>query len=233
MNSNKKTIAYAVVSLIAIAGGYFIYKYFSEKAAFKSGQKQPQPKGLEPAKTASGNSVPTPSVDSKFPLKNGSKNDYVKELQDALGIGIDGIFGKKTLAALQEQTGKTQIANYDELQQTIANIIANDNASDTVGTKSARAASILNQFTSNQSNNLGLTDLYTFRATPLKEYIYDSPSGKYISNGMFVNLAADSVYNLNDYQPSFVTDDGLLMINVPNGELQGYYKVNPMDITIQ
>lgn len=233
MKGNKKTIAYAVVSLVAIAGGYFIYKYFSDKAALKSGIPQPQPKGLAPDKTASGKSIPNNSVDSNFPLKNGSKNTYVKELQDALGVAIDGIFGKKTLAALKEQTGKTQISSYDELEQTISNIIANDNASATVDSKSARANSILNQFTSNQSNNLGLTDLYTLRATAGKGYIYDSPSGNYLSNGTFVNLDTDSTYNLNDYQPSFVTEDGYLMIYVPSGNLQGYWKVNPNDITIQ
>jgi hypothetical protein len=233
MKGNKKTIAYAVVSLIAIAGGYFIYKYFSDKAALKTGVPQPQPKGLAPDKTASGKSIPSPNIDSNFPLKNGSRNTYVKELQDALGVAIDGIFGKNTLAALQEQAGKTQIANYDELEQTIANIIATDNASAASDTKSARANSILNQFTSNQSNNLGLTDLYTLRATAMKGYLYDSPSGNYLSNGTFVNLDTDSTFNLNDYQPNFVTADGYLMINIPNGNLQGYWKLNPNDITIQ
>ena len=67
----------------------------------------------------------------------------------------------------------------------------------------------------------------------MKGYLYDSPSGNYLSNGTFVNLDTYSTFNLNDYQPNFVTADGYLMINIPNGNLQGYWKLNPNDITIQ
>lgn len=229
MQGSKKTIAYIAVSLVALTGGYFIFRYFSDKAALKEGQPQPQPKGEIPAKTNSGKSVPTPSVDSKFPLKVGSRNDYVGELQDALGIATDKIFGKQTLAALKEQTGKSQISSYDELQQTIADIIAYDNAQNVVSDKSSRANSIINQFNS----GIGLTDMVLLNDSVFRGFIQDNVSNDYKSTGMILNWKKGKVLNLNDYQPDFVMDDGSLMLYVPHGTLQGYWKVNPNDITIK
>ncbi len=60
------------------------------------------------------NSTPTPS--SLFPLKLGSRNSKVAELQAALGgLTVDGIFGSKTQAALLAKHGKLTISNQDEL----------------------------------------------------------------------------------------------------------------------
>ena len=48
-----------------------------------------------------------------FPLKKGSKNNYVKAVQIALGLKADGIFGAKTEAAVKKATGKTVLYHAD------------------------------------------------------------------------------------------------------------------------
>lgn len=45
--------------------------------------------------------VPVITTSKGFPLAAGSRGSEVKELQRALGVSADGIFGKQTLAALK------------------------------------------------------------------------------------------------------------------------------------
>ena len=77
----------------------------------------------------------TPTKTNEYPLKIGvgSKSNPSKAvmvLQDMLGTTIDGIFGKNTGAALQEQTGLNQINDANQLQQVLDQIYNQDNAID-------------------------------------------------------------------------------------------------------
>ena len=98
-----------------VIGGYLIYNQLHPTRVLN--KPQPTPKPTKPD---------TKTETSYFPLKKGSNNDYVGQLQDELGIAIDNQFGKDTLAALKEQTGKTQINDYNDLIATLTLIDNND-----------------------------------------------------------------------------------------------------------
>lgn len=57
--------------------------------------------------------ISTKDVAANFPLKNGSRNGYVKDIQIVLGITADGIFGSNTESAVYNATGKKALYIYD------------------------------------------------------------------------------------------------------------------------
>ena len=60
--------------------------------------------------------VPAPAAASSlFPLKNGSNNSKVRELQTAIGVTADGAFGPQTEAALVSFSGLHQVDTQSEL----------------------------------------------------------------------------------------------------------------------
>lgn len=54
-------------------------------------------------------SIPDPRPTSIFPIKYGSRGEKVRQLQMALAINPDGIFGTNTLNTLQKKAGVMQI----------------------------------------------------------------------------------------------------------------------------
>lgn len=53
------------------------------------------------------------TYDKNFPLKRGSKNNYVKAVQIFLNLKPDGVFGANTEAAILKATGKTELWHAD------------------------------------------------------------------------------------------------------------------------
>jgi len=119
MTERQKNILIPIVLIGVVAGVYVYVKKFNAKPASKFQNKQPVvKKEVKPAPV---------KEQQTFPLKVGSNNAYVKQLQDALGITIYGQFGKDTLAALKEQTGLSQIDTYDMLNNVYNYIFLFDN----------------------------------------------------------------------------------------------------------
>lgn len=56
-----------------------------------------------------------------FPLKLNSRGQYVRNLQQWLGLKIDGIFGAGTLSALKKRTGQSQIDSLEQLNYLLGN----------------------------------------------------------------------------------------------------------------
>ena len=101
----KGTVTKVIAGALALAGVYFIYKYFQPKKKEAAAPAEPTP-----------TPTPLPLPISGFPLKKGSKGNAVKSLQQLLlkidskilpKYGADGDFGSETEAALKAQTGKT------------------------------------------------------------------------------------------------------------------------------
>ena len=131
MNKNKKSNSLTVI-LISLGSLAFVAGVYLGVKAISSNKKKTLPKsGGSKAKdntqtTNNGgqNNATTPSK-NVFPLGYGSRDEYpnteVRQLQSALsGLGasaliIDGIFGKKTEAALVAQTGKNTVGSQSEL----------------------------------------------------------------------------------------------------------------------
>jgi len=219
--SAKKTLGYVAISVILLTGGYFIYKYFSTKPT--TGVPIPAPIPPKPPVVN-----PKTNTDEGFPLKVGSKNDYVKQLQDELGVTIDGIFGKDTLAALQEQVGKSEIKSYDELQAVIDQITQQDAASLAVDARAKRSNDILDKFF-----NSSVSNIVTLQPSVWKLYNYDSTSNQYVKSNMVLNFKMNQKLNIDDYQPFSVMNDGYLVVNCTRGVNSGYWRVDPSDITLQ
>ncbi len=58
-------------------------------------------------------STTTEQYKANFPLKKGSKNNYVKAVQILLGLTPDGVFGAGTEKAVKDATGKIQLFHSD------------------------------------------------------------------------------------------------------------------------
>ena len=217
----KKTLGYVAITAILLTGGFFIYKYFSTKPVI--GKPIPTPMPPNPPIVN-----PTNNTEDGFPLKLGSKNDYVKQLQDELGVIVDGIFGSKTLAALKEQTGKSQIQSYDELQSVIDQILQQDAASLETDSRAKRSNDILDE-----AFNTSPSDILVLKDTVWKLYNYDTVSNQYVKSNMILNFKKNQKLNLNDYQPFSVMNDGYLVVNCTRGVNSGYWRVDPSDITLQ
>jgi hypothetical protein len=134
-----------ILSPLVLGMGYVVYTLLKggKSKVPDSYPKKDQPTDTKPVVN---HNVQT----SEFPLKIGSgskvkPNKSVMTLQDMLGISIDGIFGKNTLAALQEQTGLTQINDANQLQQVLDQIYNQDNAVD----YSKYTLALLNQYNYN------------------------------------------------------------------------------------
>ena len=93
----------------------------------------------------------TPASD--FPLKKGSSNNNVMSLQDALGVTIDGVFGAKTLAALQAQTNLSSISDANQL----ASVIAQLNQQKSISAYDSATKILINNY--NNGSNLSFLNL--------------------------------------------------------------------------
>jgi peptidoglycan hydrolase-like protein with peptidoglycan-binding domain len=108
MKKHGKKILIAFALILAAAAAWYYFK--KRKASqVEPGQPTPTPAGSPPA----------PAVSGPWPLQQGSRNTYVKALQQHLnkahgaGLVIDGIFGPKTEAAALKYEGKASFTNTD------------------------------------------------------------------------------------------------------------------------
>jgi hypothetical protein len=205
MKFNFKKNWYYLVPVVI--GAYLIYRQFAKKN---------DPKSDAPI-------LPTPPITpaptSDFPLKRGSKNKTVETLQELLNIGlqangstllvVDGDFGGKTLAALQEIYEEDSIANQAQLDN-LRSVVNDQNW----GNK------LMNAYNTH-------TFSYLLVKTPIKLIGYTKNfEGLWTKNGKNLTLPAKK-YNLNDYAVKGVASDGTLRIQIMNGALAGtYYSEN-------
>jgi hypothetical protein len=110
MTFNKK---YIIPVVLAIVGGYYIIRSLRKTSSVLDNNGNVD---------TGGGSTTTPTPNTDFPLRKGSKGPLVKRLQQAIGIDKlpkykdDGDFGNETLAALKLITaGKTEIKNIAEI----------------------------------------------------------------------------------------------------------------------
>lgn len=195
--------------LVPVAiGAYLIYRQFSKKN---------DPKGDAPPPTPI---VVPPSTD--FPLQKGKINSTVETLQTLLNTAlqaqgktllvVDGNFGGKTLAALQDLSGKSSISNQAELDALRAQLNESNELSSELdwGWKLVDA-----------SKSGRYTKLVVKAPTTLRGFTKNF-QGVYISNGKNLDLPARQ-YSLADYQVKAVAKDGTLRIEITNGALAGTY----------
>jgi len=170
----------AILTPIAVVGGYFYVKSQKTKA-LKLGEEQNiknNPKDV------------VVSAKNTFPLKVGVKdNDYVRTLQAALGVGVDGDFGtKETLPALQLKANKSEIKDLQDLNDTIATIKSYTQSQ-------SRIDRIFELLDNNQSTAIVLN-----KNASVSEMIYDKITDMWTNSGTIKNLGKGFQFSTSKYQ---------------------------------
>lgn len=213
MNATLKKILW-----VAIPSGVMIglfYWWYSKNKTPQTTLVTPSQPGSTPPKTVS------PSVGNpNFPLQNGSRNALVNQLQTALGVTSDGIFGPQTLAALQSQFGISAVPD----QNTLTAII-NSAGNNGVATRNL-ALNLYNQFVA------GGVDIYCQNAYFADE-VNESSSGTLTPTGQGFQMTPGQQFDNTVYTIDGVTTYlGQLIIKVSSGPLQGEYTVDPSAVQL-
>lgn len=158
--------------------------------------------------------TPVSKPNPAFPLKSGSNNLYVKELQSALGVTADGAFGAATLSALQSQFGISSIQSEDQLNSIV------DQADEI-----------------NKNFDLALAEQGTFAAGGVCISVYPdtfcaqinvAPDGTVTPTGTGITLSSGKYYDPAYYTLGGATKMGLALMNVTaNDGTAGQYTVDP------
>ena len=210
----KKVLLY-IVPPVAIIGIIYIINRQSIKKKISEGVKNSPLPETNIAATSQ------PSTTNVFPLKKGSKNNKVAELQRILGIEDDGTFGSQTESALKSFSGKTTVDSQSELSTLAAKKSNQQNASQSI----SRAQELLKQF---QSGGL---NIYTQVDTICYGYTQDY-AGAINYNSKNITLKRATKFGNSDYKLIGYTKAGNLQMQVTRGELAGTYVVNPNSITL-
>lgn len=203
----QKVAIIGIPTVAAIGIGYWLYMKYSKPPKKSVSLKNPAsvpPKKLQPVSVSSSGS---------YPLMQGSNNALVKQLQTALGVTADGIFGANTLAALKAQYGVTSVPNAATL------------ASITGGTASASQATLAAQSLSDQFANGGL-DIWIGGDYFATEVTEDS-SGNMTYTGYGFDMTYNETYDNTYFQLDGATMMGMCILRVSSGTLQGEYLVPP------
>lgn len=170
--------------------------------------------------------IPPPAPkNSSFPLRNGSRNSYVTQLQQALGISADGIFGTQTENALRSAAGITSIRDEKEFNDVLAKIKGTTSAFTDREGKLARGNDLLQKFKTGNYSIQGLEKSFWEKGTTDYSGAFNrSGTGIYINKGITLNKA--------DYSLVEVTQLGNIIIYVNKGTLMGSYIGDPRTITL-
>jgi hypothetical protein len=122
MNKNKN-LPYLIGGglLLVGVGGYFLYKSLKDKRELEKSRE----KDAETPSTTKGGSVsPAQTLTKSFPISKGTfNNEYVAQMQTALGVTADGDWGNKTETALQNRGIKiSSIPNISVFNNLISDI---------------------------------------------------------------------------------------------------------------
>lgn len=202
-----------LAGIVTITGIILIWRYLK-------GKNPPSDDGDSMADSIAAKPKQAPA--SSFPIKVGSKNDLVKQLQQALGISDDSIFGPKTLAALTAQTGKTSITSQAEFDKVITDlqkkpiVLAGKNRADSL-TAQWKAGSSL--------------QLMALQKVTVAQFVQDAARALH-PTGKSVILAANVKLSRKDYVPQGASTSGFLVFDILNGALKGRYKVDPSKMTV-
>lgn len=211
MNKTTRRILLIGGPLLIVAGVIVFINLRGKKKAVEDVKKSPLPE--PPASKAF-------TVASDFPLKKGSNNSTVSQLQRILGVDADGIFGPKTESALKSFAGVIQINNQaelDALQQKKASL---QNQEQSAG----RANQLYSQYKS------GAYNIFVTQSGYMLGYIADAFGAINYSNKRLILEKGKTLPA--HYKLIGVTKGGNLMVDVTEGVNAGTYTVNPTIISL-
>jgi len=212
-----------IFSVPILVGLYLIYKQFSN-----SKNSAPTADAVNPSDNLDINNKATTA--KQYPLQNGSRNSKVKSLQSLLNTAltcqngtllvVDGIFGKKTQAALQSLYGKASIDNDGDFTLLKNKLAATCSKSNNLNW----AWQLIDKQNSGGSSAMVVNSpisMYQVVQSDPFSLTYD-PSWKAVTPQNVISLPQLS-YSLNDYQIKSATNSGDLRIQILNGDLAGMY----------
>lgn len=212
--------------------------YFFKKYKVPAKKPLPDTNGFlaEPVLTANnGGIVPadfftgqTNSSGCTFPLKKGSNNPCVGQLQAALGgLVIDNDFGSKTLAALQAAFGVSEVKDATDLSNKINSLKnANNSLSNLSGSQK-----LLEEY----KTRPGLKYIKCLGSTAWIGVISNGSTTSYAwkSDGYQLNVHEGLLMSLADYKLMTVDQvTGNVIINCNKGGNQGYWSVPSNKISL-
>jgi len=218
MAYNKKILIYVGLSVIALTGGFLIYKYFQKG---NEGKITPVPEPLP---------KPIKEIESGlFPLRKGTYNNkYVAMLQYELGVTADGDFGPITYGALKSKTGKVQISNYEDLMATIDYINGMDDAS--ALEKENKTLRLIQDY---KSNDFGYSNIVLNSDSVFRGLTLSGVSTTFTPTKFVLNLKSGQKLSLKDYELYSVAQNGDLIIYCNKGKNIGYWQVNPNNVELK
>ncbi len=186
-----------------LVGGVVVYASVRKKRGVPDPGDAVQP-ALQPA-------------DSIYPLKKGSNNSKVTELQKLLGVAADGIFGSQTEAALVAKAGMTSVSNaseFDQVKKAVNNAV-----------NLQRAQDMVTKFK---------TGLYSIMAIVPSVYnqVIEDYAGALTTTGKALQMKAGKYVSKTDYLLVKTTKSGNVLMQVPTGANAGTYSVDPATITL-
>lgn len=211
---------------IPIAGGIGLIYWVS-----RAGKKNPEDDGNSPGPYSNATDStalklkPPPATNSSFPLRNGSRNSYVTDLQKALGISADGIFGTQTEQALKNAAGVSAIKDQKEFGEIIAKTKAGAVSTAATTEKISRANDLFAKYATGKFDILPLETKFWYS-------VNKDAYGAFNYNDIGITMYKGTKLNRNDYSIADVTKSGNIVIYVNKGSLLGSYIGDPRTITL-
>lgn len=168
---------------------------------------------------------PPPSSNSSFPLRNGSRNSYVSQLQQALGIAADGIFGSQTEQALKTLAGVSAIKDEKELGEILAKIKAGAASTAAIAEKKARGNDLMAKYATGKYDISPIETKFWYK-------VQKDAYGAYNYENKGITIYKGTKYNKNDYSITDVTKSGNVILYINKGALLGSYIGDPRTITL-
>jgi len=224
----NKYVRITLISLpILVLGGIAYWQIKKYKVPAK--QPAPNTNGLNPVKSNVTN-TPAPAISNSgctFPLKKGSINPCVGQLQIALGqLVVDNNFGSKTLARLQAVTGKSQVDSSVDL----ANILSalKDSAVSDFDITLSKSNALISQYQNNP-----IKWIQSLASTSWQEVKQDG-NNNWVPAGYILNASNGLKFSTADYSIMQMADEdtGFVVIYCNKGNNMGYWLVNPDEIKL-
>lgn len=218
----KTVLAWGIPIVGAVALVFWVKKGGRNK---EDDGKSPGPVSNATDSTAAVIKSPPVPANSSFPLRIGSRNSYVTELQKALGIAADGIFGSQTEQALKNAAGISAIRDEKEFKEVIAKIKAGAAATADIAEKIARGNDLKTKFATGKFSIRPLETKFWYR-------VQKDAYGALNYDDVGITLYKTTTYNKDDYSIAEVTKLGNIIIYVNKGTLIGSYIGDPRTITL-
>jgi hypothetical protein len=168
--------------------------------------------------------IPDPSPSTIYPIKYGSRGEKVNQLQIALAIYPDGIFGTNTLNTLQKKAGVSQINDEAQFASVLNKVRGISQQSEVDATRLKLSYDIIAR-----KKLMPFSTMTIAYDTQVTEQKMDTIS---LQKDKFVSLGISQVFKtgtkFNDWSAISTTNSGFLIVRIGSK----YFVISPFPIKI-